>query len=94
MRLGGTSLPTDSQGRRGVALHIMERLDCTTLVVRDNVVKSFWVRIKGTDKIGKSDVHHQLLTQDNRKDGKFYRKLGEILGSVALAGNSNFPDIN
>lgn len=53
MRLGGTSLLTDSQGRRGVALQVTERLDCTTLAVRDNVVKSFWVRIKGTDKIGK-----------------------------------------
>ena len=53
---GYTLSRRDRQGRQGgeVALYIKEGLDCTALAVRDDVVKSPWVRTSG--KTNKADV--------------------------------------
>ena len=44
----------DRQGRqgRGVVLYVRERFDCTALTVRDDVVESLWVRIRGMENKG------------------------------------------
>ena len=46
----------DRQGRQGggVALYVRERFDCTALTVRDDMVESLWVRIRGMEN--KADV--------------------------------------
>lgn len=46
----------DKPGRRGggVPWYVRERLDCIVLAIRNDVVKSLWVRIKGTDS--KADI--------------------------------------
>lgn len=37
-----------------LAQYVRERLDCTTLVIRNDEVESLWMRVKGVDSI--SDV--------------------------------------
>lgn len=45
---------TRARQGRGVVLYVKEGLDCTTLAVRDDVVKSLWVKTSG--KSNKTDV--------------------------------------
>ena len=88
------------QGRRGggVALYAWERFDFTALTVRDDVVESLWVRIRGMEN--KEDViagvYHRSPSQEDSTDEVFYRQLGEISGLAALVlmGDFNFPHIS
>ncbi|KAK4810895.1 hypothetical protein QYF61_013303 [Mycteria americana] len=90
----------DRQGRRGggVAPYVRERCDCTALTVRDDVVESLWVRIKGMENKGDVTVgvYYRSPSQDVSADELFCRQLGEISGSVALVlmGDFNFPGID
>lgn len=54
--------------------------------VKDDVVESLWVRIKGMKSKGDDvvGVCYWLLSQDVGSGESFYRQLGEISGSVAL----------
>ncbi|KAK4810495.1 hypothetical protein QYF61_004275 [Mycteria americana] len=68
------------------------------VIVRDEVVESLWVRIRGMEN--KADVtvgvYYRSPSQDDSTNELFYRQLGEISGSVALVlmGDFNFLDIN
>ncbi|KAK4810955.1 hypothetical protein QYF61_013363 [Mycteria americana] len=88
------------QGRRGggVAPYVRDRCDCTALTVRDDVVESLWVRIKGMENKGDVTVgvYYRSPSQDVSTDELFCRQLGEISGLVALVlmGDFNFPGID
>ena len=87
----------DRQGG-GVVLYVKEELDCTVLEVRDDVVKSLWLRTSGkTNKAGSVvGVYCRLLSQHGDTNVLIYKELREITGSVALVliGDFNFPGIN
>jgi len=89
----------DGQGRRGggVTLCVRKRFYCTDHIVSDDVVESFWMRIRGMEnKDVVVGICYQSPSQDISTGELFYRQLGEISGSVALVlmGCFNFPDIN
>ena len=78
----------DRQGRRGggVALCVRERFDFTALAVRDDVVESLWVRIRGMEN--KEDVsvgaYYPSPSQDESTDELAYGQLGETSGFLIL----------
>ncbi|PKU26999.1 mitochondrial fission process protein 1 [Limosa lapponica baueri] len=79
----------DRQGRKagGVALYVRECYECQELNDGDNRVESLWVRIRG--RVNKADIMvgacYRLLNQDVEVDEIFYKQLGEISKSLALA---------
>lgn len=66
------------------------------IAIRNVVVESLWVRIKGMDsrKDVVMGVYYQPLTKDNGTDDLLYRQLGEVSASIALnlMGDFNFQD--
>lgn len=79
------------KGRRSrrdgeLALYVKEELDWAALAAGDDVVESFWVRIKA--KANKADVfvevYYRSPSQDDDTDELFYKELREISRSVAL----------
>ena len=73
-------------------------LDCTALVVRDDVVESLWVRTNGKTNNANvvMGVNCRSLSQHGDNNVLFYNKLRETTRSVVLVltGDFNFPDIN
>ncbi|PKU26822.1 adaptin ear-binding coat-associated protein 1 [Limosa lapponica baueri] len=90
----------DRQGRKGggVALHARECYECLELNDGDNRVESLWVRIRG--RVNKADIMvgvcYRPPNQDLEVDKIFYKQLGEISKSLALAfvGDFNLLDIS
>lgn len=60
-----------------VALYIRERFDCTALTVRDDVVESLWVRIRGMENKGDITVgvYYRSPSQDGSTNELCYRQL-------------------
>ncbi|KAK4832275.1 hypothetical protein QYF61_021674 [Mycteria americana] len=73
-------------------------IECTALTVRDDVVESLWLRIRGMENKADVivDVCYRSPSRDDSDYELFYRQLGDISGSIALVlmGDFSFSDIN
>lgn len=86
----------DRQGRQGGRmLYVMEGLDCTELADGDDMVESFWVRVKGkaSNVVVVVGGCYRSPSQDNIMDKLLFKELRDVSRYLDFTGDLNLPDI-
>ncbi|KAJ7413848.1 mitochondrial fission process protein 1 [Pitangus sulphuratus] len=91
---------TDRQSRRskGVAMYVIEGLECMEVTAGNGTVENLWVKIKwqtnNADVI--VEVYYRPSSQDDHANELFFEELRDTSKSTALVlmGDLNLPEIN
>lgn len=76
-------------------LYVMEGLDCTELADGDDMVESFWVRVKGkaSNVVVVVGGCYRSPSRDNIMDKLLFKELRDVSRYLDFTGDLNLPDI-